>query len=100
MGDVCRCVARHNPRPQNHAVHHILPQSWGGKSVTANLVKLCPTGHENVHTLLNLYVHAGDVPSRLVLSGFNPHTRMLAKAAWDQRPNDRPPYTDQHGVIG
>lgn len=100
MADLCPCVARHNPQPRELNAHHILPKSWGGQSVATNLIVICPTTHSSTHQLLNAYVHAGGTPDKATLALYNRFTQGLAKQAWDQRPNDKPPYTTQHGVIG
>lgn len=91
----CKCVGQHVPEVHAPAVHHILPRSWGGPDVPANRVVLCPTTHENVHKLLNAYVHAGDVPAWSLRRSYSAYARGLAQLAWDQRPSDKPPYTIQ-----
>lgn len=89
----CPCVSNHNPEPRLLHRHHILPLSWGGKREPANEIKLCPTTHENVHTLLNHYVRAGTIPSYAILRTFGAFARGLAAEAWMKRPSDKPPYT-------
>jgi len=67
--------------------HHILPQSWGGPTVAANLIELCDSHHVGAHVLIDLGVAAGADPSTLpAAKGFTPTLRALAKQAWDQRP--------------
>ena len=92
----CECVSYHSPRAYVPNHHHVLPVSWGGPTVEANLVWLCPNSHTAVHDLLNAYVHAGGEPDSEVLAHFNTHVRDLAARAWDQRPSDHPPYTTAH----
>lgn len=91
----CVCVGQHVPEVHAPATHHIVPLSWGGPNVEANKVVLCPTTHENVHKLLNAYVHAGGVPDWSIRRQYSVYTRTLAQRAWDNRPNDKPPYTVQ-----
>lgn len=90
---LCGCVKSHTPRPISFDDHHVLPQSWGGK--LGKLVKLCPTAHRNVHSLLNLYVHHMDTPPAAELRLFSPFVRALAAEAWTQHPPN-PPYTAAH----
>lgn len=91
----CLCVGQHVPEAHALARHHILPKSWGGATTAENLVVLCPSTHENVHQLLNLYIHAGGVPAWAVRRAYGVYARQLAQKAWDQRPSDKPPYTTQ-----
>lgn len=55
----CQAHLSHCPEPLNFATHHILPLSWGGPDIPSNKVRVCATGHENIHTVLNWMVHAG-----------------------------------------
>jgi hypothetical protein len=89
----CRLHAYHSPVPAISHLHHILPRSWGGTDDPSNLIPLCPTGHENVHTYLNLLVaHEGLVRPALA-RGFGYATRDLAHRAWDRSDPTRRPYT-------
>lgn len=92
----CPCVAEHRPASYVPNRHHILPQSWGGQSVAANLIDICPNTHTSTHRLLNAYVHAGGQPPWEVLQHYNALTRDLAARAWEQRPSEHPPYTLAH----
>jgi 5-methylcytosine-specific restriction endonuclease McrA len=55
-GQVCLCTKNHQPTPLELNAHHIWPKEYGGPSVAANLVWLCPTAHVNVHELLRYMV--------------------------------------------
>jgi hypothetical protein len=55
----CKQHNQHSPRPHQNHWHHIHPKGLGGKDVPANKVVLCPTGHYNVHTLLDLMLERG-----------------------------------------
>lgn len=92
----CTCVQFHCPAAYVPNHHHILPQSWGGLTVDANLVWLCPNSHSAVHDLLNQYVHAGRLPEPGVMIYYNTHIQEIAAKAWSQRPSDHPPYTAAH----
>lgn len=102
----CKCVADHNPNPMNDNKHHIVPLSWqrqAGIELLAedNTVMLCPTAHENVHTLLNAYVRNNGVPPKWeVLQHYSPFVRRLAERAvawWGEHASDeKPPFTATH----
>lgn len=77
-------------------MHHVLPQSWGGQSVAANLVPLCPNSHTATHRLIDAYVHAGGVPPNPVLHTYNPFVRDLAARAWAGRPEHPTPTSLEH----
>jgi hypothetical protein len=51
-GDQCAVHHAHRPTPLRTVVHHIWPQEYGGPTVPENLVKVCDTGHYNIHALL------------------------------------------------
>jgi hypothetical protein len=82
---LCSCVIYHTPEPKSFARHHILPKSWGGSDDPSNIIVLCPTTHENVHKLLNVYVKYKTKPGCDVLRHYNGFVRELAQRAWDQR---------------
>ncbi len=78
----CACVARHHPEPGPHLNHHhIQPLSWGGQSVPENMVWLCPTAHELVHSLLNEYVRLGEKPPWEIRHRYSHYIRELAERA-------------------
>lgn len=92
FGYDCYLHLSHSPAPLNAAVHHVLPKSWGGPDTLDNKVTLCPTGHENVHTVLNWFVSFGSpeaVPSYLS-KHVGDSTMALALRAWNQRPAHTP----------
>lgn len=62
------CQVHHAHRPRSHLNHHhhVWPLSLGGPDIWANKIVVCPTGHYNIHTLLDLYVrNHGEVPWEL-----------------------------------
>ena len=87
LGSGCACVAQHSPAAYVGALHHILPQSWNGKTVAANLVMLCPNAHTATHRLIDSYVRAKGDPGWEVRQHFSPFVRDLALRAWEQRPD-------------
>ena len=87
VGEGCHCVDVHSPAAYVPALHHILPQSWGGQTVPENLVMLCPSSHTATHRLIDEYVRAGGDPGWEVRRKFGVYVRTLARTAWDQRPH-------------
>jgi len=54
---------RHIPNPHLNHRHHVWPLGEGGPDIEANIVVVCPTGHLNIHALLNLFkLHSGEPP--------------------------------------
>lgn len=59
----CLCVKKHQPNNLIVHQHHIHPVGQGGPDVGWNRVWLCPTGHYNVHYLLDAMLkNKGIVP--------------------------------------
>lgn len=48
-GDLCVVHGGHRPPVQETVLHHKWPKGMGGPDVADNLVRICPTGHANVH---------------------------------------------------
>lgn len=78
------CVAHktHSPRPQEYQQHHVFPKGWGGAE-TGLQVTICPTGHVNVHELLDEYRAANGVPIWTIRRSYGPGERALATQGWD-----------------
>lgn len=87
----CRVHHSHAPEPKVFHRHHVVPRSWGGGS--GETVDVCPTGHYNVHHLIDAYVRAGGDPGWDVRKHYGPFERSLAERAWEGRPDDHPPLT-------
>lgn len=59
----CQVHRQHVPVSHQNHHHHVWPLALGGPDVTENIIIVCPTGHYNIHTLLDQYVlHRGEVP--------------------------------------
>lgn len=86
LGEGCECVQNHSPRNYVPNDHHILPQSWGGRTVKANLIRICANTHTATHHLLDEYVRAGGDPGWEVRRRYGILARELAARAWAQRP--------------
>ncbi len=78
----CLVHPKHKPEPHLTHIHHIWPLGDGGPDVEANTVVICPTGHYNVHALLDLYrLHRGK-PPHVEVRRFGYGERDLAETAW------------------
>lgn len=78
----CACVKRHSPPVVVTDLHHVQPQSWGGKTVPENMIELCPSTHYTTHSLLNVYVRAlPGQPDPKVVAAYPPFAQNLAKRA-------------------
>jgi hypothetical protein len=80
----CAAHRSHTPHIAKPQTHHVVPTSWGGPNVSENRVTLCPTGHTNVHALLDLYVKASGAPAWDAVRHFGPGERVLAERAWQE----------------
>jgi hypothetical protein len=77
----CGNPIRHSPPPAVVQRHHIQPKSWGGPDVEDNIIALCGTCHDGVHTALNALVRAnGPAPSN-IWGSFHHFYRKLALQA-------------------
>lgn len=82
MSLVCEVHGYHSPHVTECDAHHIWPQAWGGPTIASNLVTICPTGHRNVHELLEEYTLAGGTPPWAVLERWGMAERSLAAKGW------------------
>lgn len=86
LGQTCRCVADHRPRPQELEAHHVVPIGWGGPK-DGEITWLCPASHTNVHELLRAWQRHGGPPPWSVSRYFSPFIRALAQrgyVAWQE----------------
>ncbi|MGZ6836787.1 MAG: HNH endonuclease signature motif containing protein [Blastococcus sp.] len=74
----CQVHKSHRPEPLGQVVHHIQPRAMGGPDVDANRVTVCPTGHLNIHRLLDDLLHGA--PMR---AGGSRKERALAVQGYD-----------------
>lgn len=59
----CQVHNKHIPESRMNHRHHIWPLGEGGPDIEDNIVVCCPTGHYNIHDLLQQYrMLMGDVP--------------------------------------
>lgn len=80
----CQVHKSHTPRSHINEKHHIWPQGRGGPTVAENLVVVCATGHNNIHTAMDaLYKHKGDVPAGFWRT-FTAEERRLAELGYQR----------------
>jgi hypothetical protein len=60
----CPGQAIHRPAPLRLVTHHVVPQSWGGRTEPGNLVDLCDNCHYGTHCVLDAFLRAGRELSR------------------------------------
>jgi hypothetical protein len=77
-GNHCTVHGYHRPTPLRTVLHHILPQEYGGPTVAANLVKVCDTGHYNIHACLDALLAGKPMP------GGTRREKALARQGLDQ----------------
>lgn len=75
---LCGCVSRHVPAPQELNRHHIHPLGEGGVDTEDNVEWLCPTSHANVHELLRAWLKYEGEPPWAIRKHFSPYIRELA----------------------
>lgn len=73
----CEVHTRHSPRSLRIEVHHIQPRGMGGPDIASNRVSVCPTGHFNIHHVLDLLLAGKPV------NVGTPKERALAKQGYD-----------------
>lgn len=80
------CVVHNKHIPESHIneQHHIWPQGHGGPTVPENLVVVCATGHNNIHTLLTQLLTSRGVLPYSVLKQFSLREREFAKLGYDR----------------
>ncbi len=80
----CQQHSKHFPKVQLTHRHHVWPLGLGGPDIEDNIVIICPTGHTNVHRLIDEYkAMNGNVPYS-VIRRFAWSERRLAKLGWDR----------------
>ncbi len=57
----CKVHRGHKPWVSDVEIHHIHPKGMGGPDTKDNKVDVCPTGHTNLHSLLNIALKAGSL---------------------------------------
>lgn len=78
----CPCVDRHAPEPHALITHHVVPLAEGGTEDEVNLVRICPTGYENMKELISHWDALDFEPPWVVRRKFSPFVRDLAERTW------------------
>jgi hypothetical protein len=80
----CILHKHHIPTPRVNHEHHVWPLGDGGPNIPENKIVVCPTGHYNIHALLDqLRRHRGE-PPYTVLSMFAVKERAYAKLGYQR----------------
>ncbi len=80
----CLVHGQHIPASHANHRHHVWPLGDGGPDIAANVVVVCPTGHYNIHTLLDEYrIRDGQV-SYTIARRFARGERDLALLGWER----------------
>ena len=77
-GNQCVVHGYHYPTPLRTVVHHVWPKEYGGPDIESNKVKVCDTGHYNIHELLWQLMHGRP------MKGGTRKERALAQKGYDQ----------------
>jgi 5-methylcytosine-specific restriction endonuclease McrA len=78
----CQVHAQHVPRSHINHVHHVWPLADGGPNTEANRAVICPTGHYNVHSLIDVYRKRAPTPGELLR--YTRHEKALAWLGWQR----------------
>lgn len=78
------CQFHNLHKPTNHLnhVHHVWPLAEGGPDIPDNKVVICPTGHANVHDLIDHYKMLMGHVSYDITRQFSREERALAELGW------------------
>lgn len=81
--EACQVHKEHSPRSHINHRHHIWPLGEGGPDTPRNRVIVCPTGHSNIHALLDLYRRNNGPPSSASIRRFTHQERVYAATGWE-----------------
>jgi HNH endonuclease len=95
----CTVHRTHSPRSHTNHVHHIMPKEFGGPTLVGNLVVVCPTGHYNIHSLLDEYLKANGNPAGDVLRGYTYGERGTALEGYNRITNGWQDYPPGRAVL-
>jgi hypothetical protein len=80
----CEGHTFHRPTSHVNEVHHIRPLGHGGADHPDNKVRLCATGHNNVHRLLDRLLSTGGKVPGAELRTYARGERKLARDGYDR----------------
>lgn len=82
----CKCVGKHIPKPLNFIRQRIWPMSEEGLDIPENFrICLCPTSHENFHSLWNLYEETNGRPPWDKLKSYSEYVRGIVEMGRELR---------------
>jgi hypothetical protein len=61
-GDQCQVHRYHWPPVLETEVHHVQPLGMGGPDIPSNTVKVCGSGHANIHRVLHALAYGRQTP--------------------------------------
>jgi len=82
--EACQVHETHRPHSHLNHHHHVWPLSLGGPNVPDNVVVTCPTGHYNIHSLLDQYLHNNGKVPWSVVRRYTYGEREYAKLGYDR----------------
>lgn len=80
----CQLHNTHTPASHLNHRHHVWPLGEGGPATAANQVVVCPTGHYNIHALLDEYRTRNGSVSYTIIRCYARQERVLAALGWDR----------------
>lgn len=80
----CELHSKHHPTSHVNHRHHIWPQGKGGPNISDNIVVVCPTGHYNIHDLMEQYIMLGGDVSWPTLKRYSFEERKYAKLGYER----------------
>ncbi len=82
--ETCTIHAFHRPTPVVCHRHHVWPLGMGGPDILDNIVVICPTGHANVHVLLDDMKRNGGQTAYAFRRKFAATEVRLAELGWQR----------------
>lgn len=61
---VCGCCSKKFPTLHRH-VHHKMPKALGGKDTSDNLIEICPSCHDTLHSIAQKMMNKGVSPTQI-----------------------------------
>lgn len=74
----------HVPATHLNHRHHVWPLALGGPNRADNVIVVCPTGHYNIHTLLDEYIIRRGEVAWAVIRRYTRGEREYAKLGYDR----------------
>lgn len=84
----CTVHGTHWPRSHSTVFHHIWPLGMGGPDTKENQVEVCPTGHTNIHMLIDLLQDNQGAVDKSRTKGFSRREIELARRGYTEWADD------------